>query len=145
MQRGKDFDVSCCFQELGLADLNADVLRKPASATGRCRELTASDMCSKSDGDLTTLATDANSQAKKDTRKKSPVSLLTPEVLVTYARELEERKSYEEQYRTAALGAFGTARSLGHLYVPTVLKTDKEAVFRQYQSDPCIAGLGILH
>lgn len=73
------------------------------------------------------------------------MSFLTPEILITYEREGERAKSYEERYRQAALGVFGTKKSLSHLSVPaTLLQTDKEAVLRQYNSDPCIASLGIL-
>lgn len=84
-----------------------------------------------------------NTTHLRNVRRKN-MSFLTPEILITYEREGEQAKSYEERYKEAALGVFGTKRSLTHLSVPTLLQTDKQAVIRQYHSDPCIASLGIL-
>ena len=72
------------------------------------------------------------------------MSFLTPEILITYERQVEQAKSYEEQYKEAALGVFGTKRTLTRLTVPAMSQSDKQAVIRQYHSDPCIASLGIL-
>ena len=86
-----------------------------------------------------------NSTANAGHMKRKNMSFLTPEILITYEREGQQAKTYEERYKEAALGVFGTKRSLTHLTVPTtLLQTDKQAVIRQYHSDPCIASLGIL-
>ena len=114
------------------------------SSVNRARRADSSMWCSRSDGDLATSSEKLG--ADKNVKKiGGSTSKLTPEILVTYARDLEERKTYEEKYREAFLGVFGTSKSFSHLHVPaTVLKTDKEAVMREYNSDPCIAGLGLL-
>lgn len=73
------------------------------------------------------------------------MTYLTPEILITYEREGEQAKTYEERYKQAALGVFGTKRAANFLSVPpAMLQTDKQAVIRQYHSDPCLASLGIL-
>ena len=108
-------------------------------------------LCSKSEGQIPNALRESqmnaglnNTTHPRNARRKNR-SFLTPEILVTYEREGEQAKSYEERYKEAALGVFGTKRSLTHLSVPaTLLQTDKQAVIRQYNSDPCIASLGIL-
>jgi len=108
-------------------------------------------LCSKSEGQIPNALRESqmnegmNNTAHPRNVKRKNMSFLTPEILITYEREGEKVKSYEERYKEAALGVFGTKRSLTHLSVPaTLLQTDKQAVIRQYHSDPCIASLGIL-
>lgn len=107
-------------------------------------------LCSKSEGQIpnalreSQMNEDMNNTTHPRNVKRKNMSFLTPEILITYEREGEQAKSYEERYKEAALGVFGTKRSLTHLSVPATLQTDKQAVIRQYHSDPCIASLGIL-
>ena len=74
-------------------------------------------------------------------RNKQGPSLLTPEVLVTFARDEEAERRNEVLYREAALGAYGTRRSYNNL---SLSFTDKTSILRQYHSDPCLAGLGFM-
>ena len=109
-------------------------------------------LCSKSEGQIPNALRESKENERLNSStctgsgkvKKRNTSFLTPEILVSYAREGEQAKCYEERYREAALGVFGTKRTLTHLTVPALLQTDKQAVIRQYHSDPCIASLGIL-
>lgn len=107
-------------------------------------------LCSKSEGQIPNALrkSEGNEQYNNATNsgnaKKRNMSFLTPEILISYEREGEEAKCYEERYKEAALGVFGTERTLARLTVPALLQTDKQAVIRQYHSDPCIASLGIL-
>jgi hypothetical protein len=75
-------------------------------------------------------------------KPKPTMSLLTPEVLVTYAMNEEVERRSEMQYREAALGAFGTRRSHSNLSITSFC--DKTSILRHYHSDPCLASLGIL-
>lgn len=104
---------------------------------------------SKSEGQIPNALRESEMNGGHTTRpgniRRKNMSYLTPEILITYEREGEQAKSYEERYKEAALGVFGTKKSLTHLNVPATLQqTDKQAVIRQYHSDPCIASLGIL-
>lgn len=105
-------------------------------------------LCSKSEGQIPNALRDSEENGRYDSTagkaKRKNMSYLTPEILITYEREGEQAKSYEERYKEAALGVFGTKRTLTYLTVPAMLQTDKQAVIRQYHSDPCIASLGIL-
>ena len=108
-------------------------------------------LCSKSEGQIPNALRESEENGRFSTGstdsgkvKRRNMSFLTPEILVTYAREGEQAKCYEERYKEAALGVFGTKRTLTNLTVPALLQTDKQAVIRQYHSDPCIASLGIL-
>ena len=94
-------------------------------------------VCSKSEGQIPNALRESqmneglnNTTHPRNVRRKN-MSFLTPEILVTYEREGEQAKAYEERYKEAALGVFGTKRSLTHLSVPaTLLQTDKQAVIR---------------
>ena len=108
-------------------------------------------LCSKSEGEIPDVIRGNAGSGEYGSKghhtlakKKNMSSFLTPEILISYAREGEKAKTYEERYKQAALGVFGTQRTLTHLCVPGLLQTDKQAVIRQYHSDPCIASLGIL-
>jgi len=107
-------------------------------------------LCSKSEGQIPDALRESeenglcNNTTHTGKVKRKNMSYLTPEILITYVREGEQAKSYEERYKEAALGVFGTKRTHTYLTVPSMLQTDKQAVIRQYHSDPCIAGLGIL-
>ena len=105
-------------------------------------------LCSKSEGQIPNALTENEENRKYDNTsgkvKRKNMSYLTPEILISYEREGEQAKSYEERYKEAALGVFGTKRTSNLLSVPAMLQTDKQAVIRQYHSDPCIASLGIL-
>lgn len=79
---------------------------------------------------------------ERRTKTKPSMSLLTPEVLVTYALNEEQERRSEMQYREAALGAFGTRRSYSNLTITSFC--DKTSILRHYHSDPCLASLGIL-
>ena len=106
-------------------------------------------LCSKSEGEIPDALIESpenggyNNTTGKSRRKN--MTYLTPEILITYEREGEQAKTYEERYKQAALGVFGTKRASNFLSVPpAMLQTDKQAVIRQYHSDPCLASLGIL-
>lgn len=110
-------------------------------------------LCSKIEGEIPNALRESQmnegvnntTHPRNVTCRRKNMSFFTPEILITYEREGEQAKSYEERYKAAALGVFGTKRPLTHLSVPaTLLQTDKQAVIRQYHSDPCIASLGIL-
>lgn len=68
-------------------------------------------------------------------------TFLTPEVLVTLARDEEEERQCELQYQRAVLGAFGTRRSYSNL---SISFNDKTSILRQYHSDPCLVGFGFM-
>lgn len=107
-------------------------------------------LCSKSEGEIPNALIDVGQNrsygnvTSPTNYKKRTMSFLTPEILITYERQGEQAKCYEERYKEAALEVFGTKRTQTHLTVPAMSQTDKQAVIRQYHSDPCIAGLGIL-
>lgn len=105
-------------------------------------------LCSKSEGEIPDALIESPENGGYNTTGKSRrknMTYLTPEILITYEREGEQAKTYEERYKQAALGVFGTKRASNFLSVPpAMLQTDKQAVIRQYHSDPCLASLGIL-